>query len=394
MNITRIIKSNLIIKHIIIILSYIWFFVWHIVFYRCIIKNNKIVISNFYGKGYGDNPKYLVEELLKYNNLDIVWLVKNKKDLSIPSNIRQVKIFSIQSVYELLTAKVWIDNCRKYFFYNIFKKKETLYIQTWHGGVGLKKVEEAVQNNLSKSYVLSAKHDSKMVNYFLSGSNWMTENIKSNFWYNGNILQYGLPRNDMFFKNTNFKEKICKIYRISTDKKVLLFAPTFRKNNTCSKFMNFEVLINLLNNKFNDNWVIFLRLHPNIRDVKLNLPNNVINVSFYEDSQELLCAADILITDYSSIMFDMMLLEKPVFIYATDIDIYANDRNFEFQFNELPFLYAETDSELIKNIGIFKTEIYKYKLEKFKKRIGLTETGQASKIISQKILEHIKYELH
>ena len=389
----KLIKSNLIIKVIVIFGMYVHFTLLHLFFAFFKVKNNKIVVSNFYGKGYGDNPKYLVEELLKYNKLDIVWLIKKPKDLSIPSNIRQVKIFSVQSVYELLTGKVWIDNCRKYFFYNIFKKKETLYIQTWHGGVGLKKIEKAVQNNLSKSYVLSAKHDSKMVDYFLSGSNWMTENVKNNFWYNGNILQYGLPRNDMFFKNINFKEKVCKTYGISADKKILLFASTFRKNNTCSKFMNFEILINALDKKFNGNWIIFLRLHPNIRDIKLNLPNNVINVSFYEDSQELLCAADILITDYSSIMFDMMLLEKPVFIYAPDIYAYANDRNFEFSFTELPFLYAETDSELIKNINIFKIGIYKCKLEKFKNRIGLTETGQASKIISQKIIEHINCQL-
>lgn len=388
------VKSSIILKTTVIFFTFIFFSFLHLLFFVFKIRENKIVVSNFYGKGYGDNPKYLVEELLKAEkNLDIVWLVKNKNDLSIPDKVRKVKIFSVQSVYELLTANVWIDNCRKYFFYNIFKKKETLYIQTWHGGVGLKKVEKAVQDNLSKSYVLSAKHDSAMVDYFLSGSRWMTENIKNNFWYNGKILQYGFPRNDMFFENLNFKEKIYKNYRLPTTDKILLFAPTFRKNNTCSKFMDFDSLIIALNKKFGGNWTILLRLHPNIRDTKLNLPKNVINASFYEDSQELLCAADILITDYSSIMFDMMLLEKPVFIYATDMDDYAKDRNFEFTFDELPFLYAQNDNELMKNIFDFNEKNYKYNLKDFQRKVGLSETGKASINVSKIILEHLKYGL-
>lgn len=388
------IKSSIILKTTFIFFTFIFFSLLHLVFFVFKIRANKIVVSNFYGKGYGDNPKYIVEELLKTEkNLDIVWLVKNKDDLSIPNIVRKVKIFSVQSVYELLTANVWIDNCRKYFFYNIFKKKETLYIQTWHGGVGLKKVEKAVQDNLSKSYVLSAKHDSSMVDYFLSGSRWMTENIKKNFWFNGEILQYGSPRNDMFFENLNFKEKIYKNYRIPTTDKILLFAPTFRKNNICSKFMDFNALIVALNERFGGNWIILLRLHPNIRDIKLNLPKNIINASFYEDSQELLCAADALITDYSSIMFDMMLLEKPVFIYATDIEDYAKDRNFEFDFSELPFLYAQNDSSLIQNIINFNEKSYKDDLKKFTKSIGLSEAGKASINVSKIILEHLKYGL-
>lgn len=123
----KLIKSNLIIKVIVIFGMYVHFTLLHLFFAFFKVKNNKIVVSNFYGKGYGDNPKYLVEELLKYNKLDIVWLIKKPKDLSIPSNIRQVKIFSVQSVYELLTGKVWIDNCRKYFF-TIFLRKKRRYI--------------------------------------------------------------------------------------------------------------------------------------------------------------------------------------------------------------------------------------------------------------------------
>ena len=100
------------------------FFFFHILFFPFKINNRKIVVCNFYGNGYGDNPKYIVEELLKMKkSLDIVWLVSNKREYKFPKGIRTVKIFSIRSIYEFMTAKIWIDNCRKYFFYNLFKKK-------------------------------------------------------------------------------------------------------------------------------------------------------------------------------------------------------------------------------------------------------------------------------
>ena len=70
---------------------------------------------------------------------------------------------------------------QKILFYNLFKKKDTVYIQTWHGGIGLKRAEQEVENHLSKSYICSAKHDSKMIDYFLSGSKWLSDDIKSQF---------------------------------------------------------------------------------------------------------------------------------------------------------------------------------------------------------------------
>lgn len=184
----ELIKSNLLFKWITILSAYIFFLFFHILFFPFKINNRKIVVCNFYGNGYGDNPKYIVEELLKMKkSLDIVWLVSNKREYKFPKGIRTVKIFSIRSIYEFMTAKIWIDNCRKYFFYNLFKKKDTVYIQTWHGGIGLKRAEQEVENHLSKSYICSAKHDSKMIDYFLSGSKWLSDDIKVNFWYDGKI---------------------------------------------------------------------------------------------------------------------------------------------------------------------------------------------------------------
>jgi CDP-glycerol glycerophosphotransferase len=390
----ELIKSNLLFKCITILSAYIFFLFFHILFFPFKINNRKIVVCNFYGNGYGDNPKYIVEELLKMKkSLDIVWLVSNKREYKFPKGIRTVKIFSIRSIYEFMTAKIWIDNCRKYFFYNLFKKKDTVYIQTWHGGIGIKRSEKEVEACLAKSYVWSAKHDSKMIDYFLSGSKWLSDDIKVNFWYDGKIEETGLPRNDKLINESKLlKEKVYDFYKLNNNMKIVLFAPTFRKGNTKAEFMDFAKLKTALNKKFDQEWVIFLRLHPNIKELKVDLPEYVINTSFYEDAQELLCAADILITDYSGIMFDMMLLDKPVFIYANDISEYKRDRNFKFDFEELPFCYAENDLEFIKNIENFSEEIYWNDLKKFKEKLFLYENGTASIKVAKKILEIMHFK--
>ena len=134
-NLIKYIKGFRILKFIIERVAYLWFGFWHILFYFFKVNQKKIVITNFYGKGYGDNPKYIVEELLKKDlNLDIVWIV-NDLNYKLPKGIRKCKKYSVKSIYEFMTSKIWIDNCRKYYFYNIFKKSSTVYIQTWNGGI-------------------------------------------------------------------------------------------------------------------------------------------------------------------------------------------------------------------------------------------------------------------
>lgn len=385
----ELVKSNSFFKWITILNAYIFFCFFHILFFPFTINNRKIVVCNFYGNGYGDNPKYIVEELLKMKkSLDIVWLVSGKGEYKFPKGIRTVKIFSIRSIYEFMTAKIWIDNCRKYFFYNLFKKKDTVYIQTWHGGIGIKRSEKEAEAHLANSYVWSAKHDSKMIDYFLSGSKWLSDYIKINFWYNGKIEENGLPRNDKLINESKLlKEKVFDFYKLNSNVKIVLYAPTFRKGNTKAEFMDFSILKSALNKKFNKEWIIFLRLHPNIKELKVDLPEYVINTSFYEDAQELLCAADILMTDYSGIMFDMILLDKPVFIYANDIREYKRDRNFKFDFKDLPFSYAENDLELIENIEKFNEEIFLKDLKKLKEKLVFYENGTASIKVAAKILE-------
>ena len=112
-------------------------------------KKNKILVVNFNGRSYGDSPKYIIDKL-KDKNVKIIWSV-SKKYNDIPSNIKQVKYQSIRWIYELVTSKVWINNCR--FPSYVRKRKNQVYIQTWHGCIAIKKIEFDVLDKLNKTYI-------------------------------------------------------------------------------------------------------------------------------------------------------------------------------------------------------------------------------------------------
>ena len=108
------------------------------------IVKNKIVFSNYFGKSYGCNPKYIADEIIRQNlPYELVWLVKNPEEHinEFPKEIRLVRYLSPESYKELASAKIWVDNTRKkpYWEQGLIKKKDQVYIQTWHGSLGIKK---------------------------------------------------------------------------------------------------------------------------------------------------------------------------------------------------------------------------------------------------------------
>ena len=349
------------------------------------IQKNKIVISSYAGLGYGDNGKYIVEELLRRNKAyRIIWLSKNKTD-SFPQGVHPIRYKSIRSIYEQCTAKVWIDNRRKPRY--VRKRKNQIYIMTWHGYMGIKRLEKDVEDKLGSVYVGEAKRDSKMIDYFVSGSRWETECIKRAFWYDGKILECGYPRSDILIHEGNkAKAKVTNYYKIGNEQKILLFAPTFRRIMNESRLdiytLDWDDVLQALSNKFGGNWIGMIRLHPNLFALsdKLNIPSNIINATTYDDMQELIASCDCLITDYSSTVMDAGVANKIGFIHAVDYLDYLKDRDVYFDIKEdLPFAFSETSSELVNNINSFEYDTYRSKLTTFfDETYGVYRTGNAS----------------
>lgn len=355
------------------------------------VDNRKIVISNYYGKGYGDSPKYITEKLLKHNK-KIVWLIKNKEDAkSLPNGVNPCINSPYKAIFHLSTAKIWIDNCRKGY---IIKKKNQKYLQVWHG-FAMKQIEADAKNVLADVYVRCAIRDSKNTDIIISDSRHMTNIYKKSFWYSGEVLELGTPRNDILVKENEYIDNnVREYFGLNPDTGIILYAPTFRADLKFDAYLNeFENLINVCESKFGKKHVVLLRLHPNISDrfEELDFDNkNVLNATSYYDLQELLATADILISDYSSLMFDYMITKRPCFIYATDIENYINDRNFYFDLHSTPFPICTSKGELYTAINLLDMKEYQSKVENFTEKYGIICKGNASEKCVEWILSQMR----
>lgn len=366
-----------------------------IVFKVLPVKRNKIVFVANYGRGFSDNPKYIAEALMNSGeDISFVWITekKNAENMQIPENFKTARINSVSYIYHMSTAKFWVDNARKYY---CMKKKGQYYIQTWHGGFGLKKVEKNVVESLEPDYVRMAKNDAAMVDLMLSNSKTLTKLYRDAFWYEeGEILEKGLPRNDRLFNYT--EEDVAEIrnrLQIPDGVKIALYAPTFRKDKTLKAYdMDYNNCLDNLGKRFGGKWILLLRLHPNVLKLSDDIGEDgirIFNASKYNDIQELYILSDLVITDYSSVMFDFMLTKKPCILYASDVEDYKKDRDFFVTIDSLPFPLAQTNEELSDIILSFDKELYDKRVKEFYDYHGFCDDGNASKAAADWIINRI-----
>lgn len=373
-------------------------------YYKDPIEKNKIVLINFNGNGYGCNPKYIAEELLKHhpNSFKLVWLARKKvlNTSHFPPEIKVVNYNSQQALKELITANFIISNVRlcSLIEKGWNKRAGQIYIQTWHGSLGIKKIDADVKGEAftKRSWCTTAHTDSKYTDYLLSNSQFENEVFEHGFWYDGKIKQIGHPRNDIFFIPDEVKkaitEKVHSKLNISFDKKILLYAPSFRDEERLDCFnIDSQNILNILKSKFGSEWVLAIRMHPRLAKESKNIfkfSKEIIDASEYPDIQELLMASEAMITDYSSCIFDFMLSRKPAFIFATDIEKYNTERGLYYPLESTPFPIATNNNELIENIKNFDYEKYKNEVELFLQEKGCIEDGHASERIVN-IIEQI-----
>lgn len=356
------------------------------------IQKNKVVFSSFGGKGFGDNPKAIALALLKQEeNLDLVWLSR-ESNLQLPEGIRVVPFGTPQAVKELSTARVWVDNSRGGAH---FKRDEQYYLQTWHG-FALKHIERAAQDQLPKAYVEQCKKDSSFIDLIASNSDFMTRVYRDDFWYDGEIALYGSPRNDIFFeKNSNIPAVVRKFFGLPQNQKILLYAPTFRADDSVECYaLDAENALKACESRFGGDWTALIRLHPNVAQKSAGLfpydGKRIVDATAYPDMQELLVAADMLITDYSSSMFDYSLQGKPCIQFATDLEAYKKDRNFYFSLDQLPFPMAKSNEALVEAIEHYDDVSQQQQWEHFKRENGIVEDGNASQRCAQWIMNHVR----
>lgn len=386
------------------------------------IDNHKIVLTTFDNR-YDCNVKYIANEIIRRKlPYEIVWIRTKPKDSfgeMFPQEVKVVNRESLEAINALATAKVWIENELKLLKpYTVHKKEGQVYIQTWHGSMGFKKIGRANLYNIKGRKKIEitkvAKRCNETTDYCIANSQFEKDVFRESYWDDTPIMMYGHARNDILLSKDEeklkaIKEKVLLFYgvippipedfenlsdeekqRIEDKRKegmrckYLLYAPTYRKGLSLQYFdIDFVRLKKALEKRFGGTWKIILRFHFHNRVVGEKMAESplFINATNYPDMQELMAMADIGISDYSSWLCDYVLTRRPAYIYGGDYEEYSQTRGFYYPLNTTPFPISTNNDELEKSILGFDERKYKHDCEKFLQDRGCVEDGHAAERI-------------
>ena len=312
-----------------------------------------------------------------------------------------------------MTAKIIVANIPSPCY--VPRRKSQVMIDTWHGGGAYKRfgITTPKQESLSKLsghaiLTTEAKDNSKWELYkayynaidtslFISSCKVFTDVIhEAQLIPKESCLEFGTPRNDIFFKDTtSIKEKAKDKLGIHRDKKVILFAPTYRgnvKKQQNDLILDINQCIDAAKERWGGEWVFVYRMHIFSSSLdRAKIPESAIDASKYDEMQELLCMADVFITDYSSSQWDFALTKKPGFLFTPDLDYYTNeDRGFYTPIEDWAFPYAQTNEELAKLITDFDESSHLEKVQRHLDMLGSCEDGHATEKVCKIIAKEMK----
>ncbi|RPF54197.1 bifunctional glycosyltransferase/CDP-glycerol:glycerophosphate glycerophosphotransferase [Aquisalibacillus elongatus] len=364
--------------------------IYNRVFRKMTVKKDHVVFESFMGKGYSCNPKAIYEYMLEHRpNYQFIW-INNGKKLDIPGNPKQVKRYSLGYYYYMARAKYWVFNTR--LPKHVKKRDETVYLQTWHGtplkrlGIDIEEVQ--MPGTDTGRYKKNFTYESSRWDYLISPNQYSSEIFKRAFDFDNHMLEYGYPRNDALYQaDQSYIDQLKKKAGIPVDKKVILYAPTWRDNQFIEKGKySFELPLDLekMREKLSDEYVLVLRLHYLVAS-QLDLTGYedfAYDLSTFDDIAELYLISDILVTDYSSVFFDYANLNRPILFYTYDLDDYKGKiRGLYFDIEtEVPSPLLMNSDEVIDAIQNIDQIVDKYQdtYKQFHERFCSWENGKAA----------------
>lgn len=313
-----------------------------------------MVFESGLGKQYADSPRYLYEELIRRGDTrPKVWIYSGSQEFQDP-HTQVVKRLSPAYFWYLARANYWITNQNLPFY--MTRRRNAVYLQTWHG-TPLKHMLHDLDeiHGRDAGYMERVDRAISQWTHLLSPSPYATEVMRSAFAYDGEVVEEGYPRNDVFFGNDLGDRTATVRDRLGLDPaaKVVLYAPTFRDNASNGKGrFTFQLPFDLeeFNRRFGTDTILLLRMHvlvANAIAIPPELRDRTIDVSRYPEIQELYLASDVLVTDYSSVFFDFAALGRPIVFYAYDLELYRDTlRGFYLDYlQEVPGPVVETPEE-------------------------------------------------
>lgn len=325
-----------------------------------------LILFNGHGQKYNDSPREIFLKLkddLRYENFKYVWAVDDPLKYSI-ERCEVIKMDTLQYFMIALKAKYWVSCVNIERGLN-FKKKSTIYLNTWHG-TPLKLIGNAVPG----------RHDFNFasIDIFCCAGDYEREIYSKDFKVkNDSFLSSGLPRNDELYNiSDNLKQEYKRQMGIPENKKVILYAPTWRDSSNKGKkyVIAPPVDIELWEKKLASDYILILRTHS-YTNTLLGIEFNdfVKDYSAYPNVNDLFIVADVLISDYSAAIFDYSILERPILCFGYDYEQYAVDRGFYFDLDrELPGGVLKTQEEVINKILAMDFAEESKKIKQFKQK--------------------------
>ena len=350
-----------------------------------LVSNNhkEILFVCYGGRKYGDNVKPIYERLIedeRFKEWKFIWAFRNEKTFELPDTERTIKcrVDSLKFYYYALRSCCWITNVSVQRGLN-FKHNDTIYINTWHG-VPLKKIGYDIPGNAAFKAVKPEKFD-----YFYVEGKYDKAIMPSAYLIpQENAIVTGYPRNDIMFKTDNdVTKRIFDKYGIEEGKKLILYAPTYRDyNKDANGDFIFELKLNseiFDSSGLADKYVLMVRAHGAIENNNEN--KGFIDVTDYPNIEDLLVASDILISDFSGVIFDYALLRKPILCFLYDVKTFEEKRGFYVDVESfLPFIKCYTEQELYRQINELDYDEACRTSEEFVQKCGLVwndATGNA-----------------
>lgn len=373
-------------------------FVYNILFSILPVKDKMVLFCSHKGQGFSCNPKALYNEMKdndQYKDFVFVWAFNNVKDNHIDGAIN-VKYNSLAYFYYLATCKYWFFNAKMPVYYK--KKKNQVYLQTWHG-TPLKRLAADIEVGDSTTFyrsemswddmVTSYVKDSEKYDYMIAANPFSSGAFSSAFRLKPRvIIDTGYPRNDILINaSREYVEELKEKYNIPKNKKVILYAPTWRDNTYDTRGYVFELKVdfNAWYKALGHEYVVLYKPHYLIYNtVSKGLPENFIyDASHCQDINDLYLISDILITDYSSVFFDYGVLKRPVLFYMYDLQEYRDHlRGFYLDiYEELPGPILEREEDLLDRLVHIEElqEEYKERMNRFYQDYCQWNDGESSK---------------
>jgi CDP-glycerol glycerophosphotransferase len=342
------------------------------------VDRSTALFSSYNGRGYSDNPQPVSEALHALRpDLKIVWEFQRgciPDDL--PDYIRPIPAHSLKAVRAFATTGVIVCNNNRAHY--MLKFPGQIYVQTWHGDRGFKKV-------LLDLHPDDDVPDGAQMDLAVSGSRFGSQVYRSSMGYDGEILEVGCPRNDALVCHTPADVAAARsALDIPPETRVLLYAPTFRqaeRDRVQHAPLDLDAVRRHLEAVTGQRWLGLTRAHGHARAIEANGQRDV---SQWPSINELLLVTDLLITDYSSVGGDFMLLNRPVIYFQPDRDAYHRERSLYFDPDASPLKVAHSEAELMELLSHpFDAEENCREVLDF---FGTRETGRAAQAVAERIV--------